>query len=133
MGKGSRTRAAGMLFLLPFDLGAQIVLARRQRQTMDSPVVDPVQPPMRSTISPVAASTHRLTRTASHRDLSQHFHGGDTNDHAQVVSENGDDDDDDDIGGDWELPPGLVDVDESSDDGHHSLDSDDDEFLESSK
>jgi hypothetical protein len=132
MGKGSRTRAAGMLFLLPSDLGAQIVLARRQGQTMNSPVVDPVQPPIRSTVSPVAASTRRLTRTTSHHNLSRHFHAGDTNDHAQVVSENGEDDDDN-IGDDWELPTGLLNVDESSDDGHRSPNSDDDEFLEPSK
>ena len=100
---------------------------------MDSPVpqmVDPVQPPMPSTVSPVAASTRRLTRTVSHHDLSQHFHGGDTNDHARVVSENGDDDDTRD---EWEMPPQLVDMGESSDDGHHPLDSDDDQFLDPSK
>ena len=120
-------------FSLPYYLCAQIVLARRQGQIIDDPEpqpTNPVQLPVPSTISPVAVSTRQLARTVSHRDLSKQFRAGATNEDAQGV--NDDEDDDDDLGDDWQMPTGLVDVNESSDDGHHLLNSDDDKFLDPS-
>jgi hypothetical protein len=123
-------------FSLPYNLCAQIALARWRGQTIDDPAhqpTDPVQLAMPSTISPVAVSTRRLTRTVSHRDLSKHFHAGAINEDAQNDDDDNDDNDDDkNVGDGWEMPSGLVNVDESSDDGHRPLDSED-EFPDPSK